>query len=84
MTPLAAEMLRILRAVAQHPPLSPASLRKVLHAIGYGPLPSEAGIVQALDALMTAGHVAAVHSARLGARYRVLQNGSSIRCDGAS
>jgi hypothetical protein len=58
MSPLAAELLRILEAEAGHPPLSADSLQNVLHAIGYGtdrvPLPE---IEAAVGELLAAGQV---------------------------
>lgn len=58
------ELLTVLRAESAYPPMTPASLGRVLHAIGFSPDPSETEIVQALEGLMSAGHVEAVHRDR--------------------
>lgn len=72
MTRLEAEVLNILRCEAGYPPMTPASLGRVLHAIGFFPEPSETKIVQALDGLMGSGHVEPVW--RRGApHYRTMK-----------
>lgn len=73
MTPLAVELLRILQAEADHPPLKAESLANVLRcAVGLTPTPDE--LQRALDALMTAGRIEAVWSHRLGRRFRVMRH----------
>jgi hypothetical protein len=74
MTALEEELLRILTDESAHSPMTPGSLHRVLYALGWSPLPDEAGIVVALDALLAGGWIEAVHSARLGKRYRVPRN----------
>jgi hypothetical protein len=73
MTPLATELLRILDAESGRQPMSPDSLRRVLRALGWSPLPAEPEIVAALEALLAGGWIEAVHSARLGKRYRIMR-----------
>ena len=72
MTALAVELLRILTEEAGYPPMTPESLGRVLHALGWTPEPSTAEIVATLDGLLAAGRIERVYSARLGARYRVM------------
>jgi hypothetical protein len=70
-SPLAAELLRILEAEAGHPPLSADSLHRVIKAIGYGD--GQVDVVQveaACAALLQDGQIEVLH--RFGeARFRV-------------
>jgi hypothetical protein len=70
---LAGEIVRILTDERLRPAMSADSLRRVLTALGFSPLPSETEIVQALDALIVGESVEAVSSARLGRRFRVVR-----------
>jgi hypothetical protein len=82
-TPLALELLRILESERDYPPLSAASLVKVLHAVGYGDRRLEESIVQGgLEELMAAGQVERLHSARLGARYRAMPRPAGVAASG--
>jgi hypothetical protein len=73
-TPLEVELLRILEAESTHSPMTPTSLHRVLYALGYSPLPEEAQIVVVLDGLLAGGWIEAVHSNRIGVRYRIMRN----------
>ena len=73
MTALASRLLGILHDERAYPPLSADTLQKVLHALGYSPLPDRPTIVQALGELMDSGAVECHHSLKLGPRYRVLR-----------
>jgi hypothetical protein len=72
-TPLAGALVQILESERDYPPMTTASLMKVLFAVGFGDGRLEESIVQgALEECMAAGQVERVHSARLGPRYRVM------------
>lgn len=73
MTPLATELLRILEAESGYQPMAADSLRRVLYALGWSPLPAETEITETLETLLAGGWVEAVHSQRLGRRFRILR-----------
>jgi len=73
LSPLAVELLRVLEAEGNGPPLTAESLRNVLRC-AVGLYLQDGELEAALDSLMTAGRVEAVHSARLGRRFRVMRH----------
>jgi hypothetical protein len=73
-TALEVEMLRILEDESARSPMPAESLGRVLHCLGFSPEPSVAELVAVLDGLVTGGWCERVHSARLGARYRIMRN----------
>lgn len=77
MTPLAVAVLNYLKAEAGWPPLKSEGISRGLFCTGTGltvdPIPATA-IEGALSELMAAGQVEAVHSARLGARFRIMKS----------
>jgi hypothetical protein len=75
MTPLAVELLRILTDAGPRSPMTPDSLARVLYCLGWSPMPSTTEIAATLDGLLAGGWIEAVNSARLGRRFRILQNG---------
>jgi hypothetical protein len=72
MTALETELLRVLTAETAYPPMTAESLGRVLYALGWSPLPLEAEITATLEALLRDGWIEAVHSQRLGRRFRVM------------
>ena len=70
---LADEVLRILQAEAARPPLKAESIRQVLRC-ACGIIVADGEVEVVLDALMTAGKVEAVHSMKIGTRYRIVQD----------
>ena len=87
MTPLADEVLKILIAESAYPPLSAASLSRVLHVTGYSGRPEPVPVHElegVLQDLMVAGQVERVYSARLGARYRVMPQPAAVVAEAAT
>jgi hypothetical protein len=72
MTTLEGEIIRVLEAEGPGRPLRVSSLREVL-CCARGLYLADGEIESALEGLLRDGHVEAVHSARLGARYRILR-----------
>jgi len=83
MTPLAAELLRILQAEGDHPPLKAESLANILRcAVGLEPTPDE--LQQALDTLLLDGRIEAVWSHRIGRRFSVMRDRGDMSEPGAA
>lgn len=85
MTPLAIAVLNYLKAEAGWPPLKPDSISRGLFCTGFGGTEDRipaATIEGALSELMRAGVVEAVHSARLGARYRARSHPAAVASSG--